>query len=446
MTAPQHDTERDSTHDAVIVGAGLAGSTAAILLARAGWHVALVEKKRFPRRKVCGECLAASNLPLLDALGVGDAFRAGAGAELRRVTLMRGESETSAPLPRSDVEGAPWGRALGRDRLDALLLDRARAEGARVLQPATVRAVGGAPGAWRCEVRTGGGNGDAPGTAALRAPVLIDAHGSWEPFASEREVVRPVRRASDLLAFKANFSGAAHAPGTIGVLALDGGYGGTVVADGGLTVVAGCVRRDRLDALRAAAPGLRAGDAFGAWLARECRGVRDALAGATREGPWLASGPLRPGVRVGGDDGVLRVGNAGGEAHPILGEGMSMALQSAALLCAHLLDPDAPDPRAGDALGDDASGTRARALAVQRVYAADWRREFAPRLRLAAAFAHVAMRPRASGTLTALAHAWPGLLTHGARRGGKVRLAVDPGIFAGHASPSRLPPRPRTTA
>ncbi|MGZ5657902.1 MAG: NAD(P)/FAD-dependent oxidoreductase, partial [Caldimonas sp.] len=57
--------------DAVVVGAGPAGSAAATLLARAGWSVALVERQRFPRRKVCGECIAASNLPLLDALGVG---------------------------------------------------------------------------------------------------------------------------------------------------------------------------------------------------------------------------------------------------------------------------------------------------------------------------------------------------------------------------------------
>jgi heterodisulfide reductase subunit A-like polyferredoxin len=60
-----------SVFDAVIVGAGPAGSSAAILLARAGWSVALVEKQRFPRRKVCGECIAASNLSLLDALGIG---------------------------------------------------------------------------------------------------------------------------------------------------------------------------------------------------------------------------------------------------------------------------------------------------------------------------------------------------------------------------------------
>ena len=50
--------------DAIIIGAGPAGSAAAILLARAGWSVALVVRQPFPRRKVCGECIAASNLPL----------------------------------------------------------------------------------------------------------------------------------------------------------------------------------------------------------------------------------------------------------------------------------------------------------------------------------------------------------------------------------------------
>ena len=59
--------------DALIVGAGPAGSSAAALLARAGWSVAIVEKQAFPRRKVCGECVAASNLPLLEALGISPA-------------------------------------------------------------------------------------------------------------------------------------------------------------------------------------------------------------------------------------------------------------------------------------------------------------------------------------------------------------------------------------
>lgn len=232
------------------------------------------------------------------------------------------------------------------------------------------------------------------------------------------------RRGSDLLAFKGVFRDADHAPGTIGVLALDGGYGGTVLGDDGQTTVAGCVRRDRLDALRRASPGLRAGEAFEAWLRHECRGVALTLDGAVRDGSWLASGPLRPGVRVGvrvgagrTHGGAFRVGNAAGEAHPILGEGMSMALQSATLLSAQLLGCDA---RAGA----DAS------LIAQRRYADEWRREFQARLRLAATFAHVAMRPRASGLMMSLARTWPGLLTQGARRGGKVRLAVDPATLA----------------
>ncbi|MEO7337535.1 MAG: FAD-dependent oxidoreductase, partial [Caldimonas sp.] len=85
--------------DAVIVGAGPAGASTAILLARAGWSVALVEKQRFPRRKVCGECIAASNLPLLDALGVGADFASLAGPELRRMALMRGVHTVSTDLP-----------------------------------------------------------------------------------------------------------------------------------------------------------------------------------------------------------------------------------------------------------------------------------------------------------------------------------------------------------
>ena len=85
------------------------------------------------------------------------------------------------------------------------------------------------------------------------------------------------------------------------------------LADGATTTVAGCVRRDRLDALRAAAPGVRAGEAFEAWLRRECRGVRESLDGAMRDGAWLASGPLRPGIRVDdrgrGHEPVLGIGH-----------------------------------------------------------------------------------------------------------------------------------------
>ena len=79
--------------------------------------MALIEKQSFPRRKVCGECVAASNLPLLDALGIGGGFADKAGPELKRVALMRGAQSVWADLPAAADARQPWGRAIGRETL-----------------------------------------------------------------------------------------------------------------------------------------------------------------------------------------------------------------------------------------------------------------------------------------------------------------------------------------
>ena len=435
MTAEPVNVERDagmrtppgdsgSEHDAIIVGAGPAGSSAAILLARAGWSVALVEKHRFPRRKVCGECIAASNLPLLDALGIGADVMASAGPELRTVALMRGERTVVADLPAAPA-GQSWGRALGRETLDTLLIAQARAAGVTVLQPWVVRSLEHDGTRWRCDARAL----DGPALVTLRAPVAIAAHGSWESLPSERAVDRRRWRGSDLLAFKANFRDVALPAGVLPVLSFDGGYGGMVVADGGVTTVAGCIRRDRLDAARRDGARLRAGEVFQRILERECAGVRSALRHATRDGAWLAAGPLDPGCHLRRDDLLFRIGNAAGEAHPIIGEGISMALQSAWLLSRQLL---ADDRRVVT------SAAAQRASAAR--YAADWRRAFAPRLRLAALFAHAAMRRLPADLLLGLATRWPALLTEGARWGGKTRCAVDPATIAALGRPAPAAP------
>src|SRR5436190_22979561 len=111
---------------AMIIGAGPAGSTAAIVLARRGWDVTIVEQHRFTRDKVCGECISALGIDVLRRRGISlpDAVK------LRRTTLaaMNGR-EVTIDLPRE-----MW--ALSRKRLDAVMLDRARDAGAKVLQPA----------------------------------------------------------------------------------------------------------------------------------------------------------------------------------------------------------------------------------------------------------------------------------------------------------------------
>lgn len=393
--------------DAIIIGAGPAGSSAAILLARAGWSVALVEKQRFPRRKVCGECLAASNLPILDALGILEAFDAAAGPELRHIALMCGKRTVVAAMPDASDTEHPWGRAIGRETLDTLLIEQARRAGAHILQPWSIKSIEGAPGDWHCEAR----DHEAAVAATLAAPLLIDAHGSWEALPTGPASNRAPHKPSDLLAFKANFRGAKLKPGLLPVLSFDGGYGGMVVSGADLTTVAGCVRRDRFEAIRRNRPGLNAGLTFETMLRRECTGVGQALRPASREGPWLAAGPLNPGMHLQNDDAIFRLGNAAGEAHPILGEGMSMALQSAWLLCEQLLN------RGDDRVLSD----RAWQGQVAHAYATQWRHHFQTRVRLASVFAHAAMRPAFAAPLMGLARAWPGLLTLGAIQGGKTR-------------------------
>ncbi len=402
--------------DAVIIGGGPAGSSAAIMLARAGWAVALVEKQNFPRRKVCGECIAASNLPLLVSLGIGALVEQAAGPELRQVALMQGAHKVVAELPAAPHAQFPWGRALGRETLDTLLIAQARLAGVFVMQPWSALRIQGAAGNWRCDVRAT----DSGTLLTLRAAVLIDAHGSWEALPSERAWRNRVHHASDLLAFKANFRQARLAKGLLPVLAFDGGYGGMVRADGGNTTVACCIRRDRLEAGRRKSPGLSAGEVIEALLKEQCDGVRTALQGATREGAWLAAGPLHTGIHLRPGDDMFRIGNAAGEAHPIIGEGMSMALQSAWLLCAQLLQG-----KPGQVLSDPVWQRQ-----CARLYAAQWRVAFAARLRLAAVLAHVAMRPGLAKPMLALLQRWPALLTLGAAWGGKTRCAADPAAIA----------------
>jgi flavin-dependent dehydrogenase len=399
----------ETRFDAVIAGAGPAGSSAAIFLAQAGWRVALVEKQNFPRRKVCGECLAASNLPLLEALGVGDAFAALAGPKLRKVALMHGTDSVVAHLPPAYGAVSRWGRALGREKLDTLLMSQARLVGVQVMQPWALQKFEGEPGQWHCEVRAV----DTRTVLTLRAPVAIDAHGSWEALPAER-VEQPARN-SDLLAFKANFSGGFLPKGLLPVLSFEGGYGGMVMADRGTLTLACCVRRDRLSVLRLASPGLSAGEVLETMLKQKCQGVEVALRTAQRIGSWLASGPLAPGIRLRSEDAIFRIGNAAAEAHPIIGEGMSMAMQSAWLLSKHLTGGLRPGL-------NDVDWQRA----VGKGYARDWHRQFAGRFRLASALAHMAMRPRWASPLMSLIRIWPSLLPLGARWGGKTRFITPP--------------------
>ena len=395
-----------STFDALIIGGGPGGATAALLLARAGWSVGLVEKASFPRPKVCGEFLSATNLPLLRHLGMAESFLELAGPEVRRVGLFWGDRVVTSAMPRppaGDGIRAAWGRALGRDILDTMLLDRAAAAGASVWQPWSAVELASTGDGYLCKaVRR-----QSSQSTELRARIVIAAHGSWEPGPLPTQPARAVLRPSDLFGFKAHFLDSRLPAGLMPLLAFPGGYAGMVHSDHGRVTLSCCIRRDRLERARRSAGTVKAAEAVLAYIQESCHAAHDALVGARLEHHWLSSGPIRPGIRRCGFDGVFLVGNAAGEAHPVVAEGIGMAMQSAWLLCQRL----------GAGRVDVLSG---RMLdAVRRDYAAAWHRNLAPRIHAAALIAHWAMQPMAVTCAWPLLRLFPSVLTAGARWSGK---------------------------
>src|SRR5262245_36236369 len=103
------------------------------MLARAGWSVAMVEKAVYPRRKVCGEFISATSMPLLHRLGLDEPFLRRAGPAVRRVGLFAGDETLVSGMP--IAPGGASGRALGREHLDLLLVETAVRAGAARWQP-----------------------------------------------------------------------------------------------------------------------------------------------------------------------------------------------------------------------------------------------------------------------------------------------------------------------
>jgi len=226
--------------------------------------------------------------------------------------------------------------------------------------------------------------------------------------------VRPPARPSDLFGFKAHFLDSRLPPGLMPLLAFPGGYAGMVHTDHGRLGLSCCIRRDQLARARREAGPVKAGEAVLAHITHFCRGAREALAGATLEDQWLSAGPIQPGIRRCGFDRIFLVGNAAGEAHPVVAEGIGMAMQSAWLLCDFLA-------------AGTASGLSDETIGVARDgYSSAWRRTFGPRIHAAALIAHWAMRPAAVSCVLPLLRLFPSALTAGARLSGKVTPANRP--------------------
>ncbi|MBV8668644.1 MAG: FAD-dependent monooxygenase [Candidatus Eremiobacteraeota bacterium] len=120
-------------NDVIIVGAGPAGASLALRLARAGRQVMMLERSRFPRLKVCGDYLCKGAIEALAALEVADDVL-GDAHPIRFVALHAFGAHARFPLPGSGAVSLP--RAL----LDDRLLSAAQRAGAQLHRGAFVRA------------------------------------------------------------------------------------------------------------------------------------------------------------------------------------------------------------------------------------------------------------------------------------------------------------------
>jgi menaquinone-9 beta-reductase len=301
--------------EVLIAGAGPAGSVAALVLARAGLRVLLVDRARFPRDKLCGDSLNPGTLALLGQLGVRDAIdRAGLRIDGMVVTGGRGVQI------RGDYPAGLHGRTWSRRELDAMLLEHAAAAGAqvelgaRVIGPLFDDIAGGRA------VR--GAIVEARGRRLrLPAALTIAADGRRSTLAFSTGLARHPARPRRW-AVGAYFEGVAglEPRGEMHVRARH--YVGVAPLPGGLANVC-LVTAERRGFDRPA-------DLLAARIAGDPL-LADRFSAARRVTAPISLGPLAVDARAAGMPGLLLAGDAAGFIDPMTGDGMRYAVQGAML-------------------------------------------------------------------------------------------------------------------
>jgi flavin-dependent dehydrogenase len=310
----------EALFDVVIAGAGPAGASAAIRLALHGAQVLLLEEKKFPRAKLCGEFISPECIGHFEQLGVMDQMLAAGANALRETVFYSGHGHQVA-VPSEWFTSGATALGLSRSEMDQRLLERARAVGATVIEGAHalgliiendfVRGV---------KVRT------SAGAIEYRARLVVDATGRTRALARHFDSgAQPglSKRRPSLVAFKAHLENTRVAPGACEIYFYRGGYGGLSEIEHGLCnlcfiVSANDVRRLGSDPDRV----LRE------VVLKNPRAAKT-LEQARLASPWLSVSLEGFGrKRLTPANGLLTIGDAASFIDPFTGSGMLMALES----------------------------------------------------------------------------------------------------------------------
>ena len=359
--------------DVIIAGAGPAGSSAAIHLARKDLRVLLVEQKKFPRAKLCGEFISPECRRHFETLGVADAMTNSDPASITETVFYssRGHHVT---IP-SSWFGGPAALGLSRAVMDNLLLRRARDCGVTVLEGATITepiidedAVRGV----KLKI-----DGDEQHHAA---PLTIDATGRARILTRKLHTREPTSKAK-LIAFKVHLRNTRVAPNACEIYFYPDGYGGLSSVEGDISnlcfiISAEQVKRHSSDSALVMRD-----------MVMKNRRAAYTLEHAEPESEWLSASWERFGRQQPSPvKGLLAIGDSAAFIDPFTGSGMLMAFESgelvAGVISLHRNELD------GSALAAD--------------YAAAYLRKFDSRLRISGWLRRAAFKPRLAGVGIAL--------------------------------------------
>jgi len=297
--------------DNLVIGGGPAGAMVALRLASAGREVVLLEKESGLHHKVCGEFLSREAVDYLHQDGI-DPLELGANV-ISNLRLSAGNRLIAARLPFQAL-------SLSRRVLDAALLARTEEKGCHVIRGVAVESLtpeGNHEGDhWIASLNSGD---------FLRSSNVFLATGKHDL----RGLSRSPGKQSDLVGFKMHWQ---LAPAQLGILRdsmelylFPGGYGGLSLIEGDIANLCLVVRRSTLRHL-------------GGWpqllasIQRGNRHVRQFFEGATAL--WdrpLAISPIPYGYLVRESAGLWCVGDQAAVIPSFTGDGISIALHSAAL-------------------------------------------------------------------------------------------------------------------
>src|SRR5687768_16801496 len=310
-------TDLSNEFDVAIAGAGPAGSSAAIQLALKGARVLLVEQKKFPRPKLCGEFISPECISHFERLGVADRMLAAGGASIRN-TVFFARGGASVQLPSEWFNPGVAALGLSRSEMDHRLLERAKEVGVTVLENAHATAL-----LHQGEKVVGLDVKVDDKLRSCKATITIDATGRNRALAKPD---RQPRAKPNLIAFKVHLKNARLNEDDCEIYFYSCGYGGLSRIETGVSnlcfiVSARDVRRLRSDP-----------EAVMREVLMQNQRAAFTLTDARTCSPWLSvslTGFEKHSVVP--QPGLLTVGDAAAFIDPFTGSGMLMALESGEL-------------------------------------------------------------------------------------------------------------------